>query len=756
MSANIIRDSIDQHVHTGLWTDWSNGPVLGRTLTMSRSNGNLLIAFTASFVAFVATCFWRILCLAIHRCCSSQDPRNALHGQRQVILRNSSSAESGLISLVRLSWAWRHLGPRRLLHLLFLSCLAATIAAAFTVAGGFSSVISSAVEDVVLIDSSNCGFIGAPTNASLIGPSLMFISEQLNSAANYAQQCYSSNSSGVLGCSRFVRDKIPKLTMTNTSCPFENGLCRSNDSNIMLDTGPINTNDVLGLNAPEGERSSYRSVLSCAPIVTDGYATQRNTSNGNFVQYNYGQLRMGSLENQTMVNYTLETNDLESQYSRSRDPNSWSGFNHRLRCQSSATINGQPSFNNNHHGWIPLPGLQRPDGDVTLAFLSGDGIVYNQPTEDIWYRASVPGVSKATKGAYGQAQSYMPDEAASPLGCVEQYQICNLALPNNSGCGPLASFYDAMAGAAPFFNFTSQEWLHYWETGTIPPENRAAARLTWIFMMWTFEPVTLNNIITKMGASSLISQSQLYGGTQYGLPSNQWQSDVAHCDAALDDFRFLPDGSIQEEFCNSQKIRSSSYTSFSAFGLCFTYVTGGLIILISVIIEPILSLFYKKYGYQRYRQLEWTTNQQLQLHRLVHEPLGHGTWSRGTEFVPITEKDEFLGELDVSTDHPVIAKPSSKTEYQAGSGDNTLSGDPALNGEEDAQSDEQTIIDGRTGRQTPDGEVAPREDGLPRDTTTRIDERVSAPQSADRLSYHDDYSRADAPGTISTSSFSQV
>lgn len=58
---------VDTHVHLGLWTDWSRGAVFGRTLTMTRGNANLLIAFTASFVAIVATRFWRILCLAIHR-----------------------------------------------------------------------------------------------------------------------------------------------------------------------------------------------------------------------------------------------------------------------------------------------------------------------------------------------------------------------------------------------------------------------------------------------------------------------------------------------------------------------------------------------------------------------------------------------------------------------------------------------------------------------------------------------------------------
>jgi hypothetical protein len=57
---------IESRVHLGIWTDWSRGAILGRTVTMSHADANLLIAFTVSFIVFVAIRFWRIIYIFIH------------------------------------------------------------------------------------------------------------------------------------------------------------------------------------------------------------------------------------------------------------------------------------------------------------------------------------------------------------------------------------------------------------------------------------------------------------------------------------------------------------------------------------------------------------------------------------------------------------------------------------------------------------------------------------------------------------------
>jgi hypothetical protein len=62
-----------------------------------------------------------------------------------------------------------------------------------------------------------------------------------------------------------------------------------------------------------------------------------------------------------------------------------------------------------------------------------------------------------------------------------------------------------------------------------------------------------------------------------------------------------------------------------------------------------------------YKQLEWSTNETLQQHRLAHEEFGwgNGTWKNCTDYVPVTAKGEVLGPLDVRDyDHPVLCSPT--------------------------------------------------------------------------------------------------
>lgn len=106
-----------------------------------------------------------------------------------------------------------------------------------------------------------------------------------------------------------------------------------------------------------------------------------------------------------------------------------------------------------------------------------------------------------------------------------------------------------------------------------------------------------------------------------------------------------------------KKIRSDATTSFSVLGLIIVLCLGGLIILISFTIEPLTGWIEQGFGNDNYKQLEWATNEILQLQRLAHEELGCGTWF-GKNF-PITVVGEKLAVLDISDpDHPMLVKPA--------------------------------------------------------------------------------------------------
>lgn len=97
-----------------------------------------------------------------------------------------------------------------------------------------------------------------------------------------------------------------------------------------------------------------------------------------------------------------------------------------------------------------------------------------------------------------------------------------------------------------------------------------------------------------------------------------------------------------------QKILSTEYVSFSLFGLCFTYVTGTLIIIVSYILEPIYACIYRRNKYGEYTYLEWTTTETLQLQRTSYQGIGSGTWLGQTEAIPRTATGEKLANLPLS------------------------------------------------------------------------------------------------------------
>lgn len=117
-----------------------------------------------------------------------------------------------------------------------------------------------------------------------------------------------------------------------------------------------------------------------------------------------------------------------------------------------STIGG--TLVNQTTSFVPDDALKATDGDVTLIFLSGNGVWFAQKSNDAWYRATHREGTLSAQFTSGFGDAYYPTEAASPLGCVEQYQWCNSKYGVPGGCGPLAGWGDATAGAFPYFNAT--------------------------------------------------------------------------------------------------------------------------------------------------------------------------------------------------------------------------------------------------------------------------------------------------------------
>lgn len=330
----------DGHVYLGVWTNWSRGSaIMGATLTTTQSNGNALIAFTAVFIPFVASRLWKMLCFAIHTCRSRRGGQDAIYHQRQVVLRNSSSPDSGLFSLLQLLWAWRRSSAKTLVHVLPLLILALLFIVAFTLAGGYSSRITSVAGNEVLLKGDGCARVNRfepPSSgiASHVAVNAWFAAKW-EDAANYAQQCYAGQGGTMFDCNRFAVSHLPTETADgNYKCPFDSDVCLLNAANLRLDTGYIDSNDHLGLNAPANQRILTRRVLTCAPLKTEGYTYMHTSDNQTFVRYNYGSgYNVGSL-----VNYTHSVPDLKTQHTQKESGASLGGFNYRMRYAKVSLI----------------------------------------------------------------------------------------------------------------------------------------------------------------------------------------------------------------------------------------------------------------------------------------------------------------------------------------------------------------------------------------------------------------------------------
>lgn len=225
-------------------------------------------------------------------------------------MRNSSTPEDGIRLLAYLLWAGRK--SKGCLRPLSTAAVAAVCLLSFTIAGGFSSYISTAIGDEVLIKSSNCGRMDAGPGI-FETPSVVnsYISERLSNAANYAQQCYStSGGGGLLNCGRFITKQIVSSIDRNAPCPFHDELCLDASSNLRIDSGYLSSHDHFGLNAPPDQRVLWRNVYHCAPLVTAGYTSLKNTSFGEAILYHYGNITISEV-----FDYVYAARSLDDQYS---------------------------------------------------------------------------------------------------------------------------------------------------------------------------------------------------------------------------------------------------------------------------------------------------------------------------------------------------------------------------------------------------------------------------------------------------------
>lgn len=225
-------------------------------------------------------------------------------------------------TLAQLLWAWQNVAKHCFVRVLPTLLTAVFCLSAFTIASGFSSTISTGISDEVLLSGAKCGVIPSrQVDLDSIRILRPWYSQVINSAANYATQCYSPgsarnfDSAGVFDCQYFVKDHLLSTVDNQAGFPFhDSSICRSNNSNIRLDTGYLSLMNDLGMNSSPDADILFRAVFHCAPLETQGYKGPVYGLLDNLTSYSYGSYFNGS-------NHTYMAETLDSQYNeQNRNP----------------------------------------------------------------------------------------------------------------------------------------------------------------------------------------------------------------------------------------------------------------------------------------------------------------------------------------------------------------------------------------------------------------------------------------------------
>lgn len=306
-------------IYTGFWINWSYGRIYGSTITLTAGNSAFLVAFVALWVRFVGGQLWTVLTFLVSIARSTTDPQDALYHQQQAILRNTSQPSNVMWAMLKLSWFWKGTARRansRTFAFVF-ACLA--YIAAFAIAGIFSSRLSSADSEVLLLPGSRCGMLSVEslqdwrqstneTHESYQDWSIKGSMRDSNyiqlihQSHVYVSQCYNSTLNDPnQPCLPYGRSRITWNTTRNVACPYDDEMCIANAINF--DTGFLRSDTHFGINTKKNH-VEYRKVMTCAPITTKGYvagyfnASEMNETAGlgdtaytdeTFLTYSYGQ-----------------------------------------------------------------------------------------------------------------------------------------------------------------------------------------------------------------------------------------------------------------------------------------------------------------------------------------------------------------------------------------------------------------------------------------------------------------------------------
>ncbi|KAK3350288.1 hypothetical protein B0T25DRAFT_505733 [Lasiosphaeria hispida] len=617
----------DNDIYTGLWTNRTQGRILGAALTVRYETGAIVTALLAIFVQLTASYLWQLIDACLHHVRGRRGDYScdAAHRQHQVILKNVSSPGSVALRTLSLVWCWRSKnGSRRsyvLLPYVLIAILAAVCAASGIIFGIFSSFVVASSDIEVLLRSENCGVFTVPEVIQFQDPLWVahnkFWMEGLVAGTMYARQCYNTSSSSASACNIFTAPTVEWTTDYLAPCPFDRKMCLG--PAMAMDTDLVDSNDVLGLNFPAADRVGVRKITTCSPIRQDGYVTMMNASDKDA----FGGIGLSSLAGDQAAVYWYGPVDSFATFSSTWAVDTYANNVTRRYQLNALKYWGRKSEGNEFN---PIPELNRSDGDGVLFFFQSGVVPSAEPIEDPMFSAH-----KRERPFWDTSNTtyfYFADDLATVQGCLEQYQVC---IPPWGG--PRTCIDPTGIGSV---EADAQKGLDLNKIQNATLRALVAEIQTWRNDM---------SLASNRPSLDLKAEETVALTVQYGLPSNQWQVEVQDwfatvwsalaqrlvlrvvgpADRASQAYIVPPQTPEDLAVCQAQRVRiGQGFSNISLFGLLFVLCLGSVIIATSILLEPIVAILLARLSTTSAEaHKRWLLEDVLHLQRLAYKGQQH-------------------------------------------------------------------------------------------------------------------------------------
>ncbi|KAF2645509.1 hypothetical protein P280DRAFT_531672 [Massarina eburnea CBS 473.64] len=629
-------------VKRGHWINWSDGPVLGRTITTDSNTGNIIIVLLTVLITAAAAQLWSLWTFIYHQLRATGVPSDGLFWQQQVLLRTFPTPTSLIADSFKLWWTWRRISQRVLLRSLLPVLMALLFAVGSVASSIFSTYVISTTRMEILVQSPHCGraSVTGKNGASALQYNFGSI------LSSYARDCYSDKDYVLSRCQNtFIKPNV-SFSIETTDCPWDTSMCPiQNGLPITLDSGLLGESQ-FGFNVEQSNRVHFRKKTVCNVLPYKNYLT---VSNG--TKFKVGMARATLLDERFWLYYF---GYMKKEGSQELSPIRFFASQLSSNITNSYATNGITMYATDRYPtlesgiMVPIEEMNRTDADVSVNVIWLNSVRYMAPNSDPLFSANSEfNITVIT--AKEPYMTYASDNVMGAIGCTEQDFCTSLSgLPGKST------------------NFT--------------PEASETQALILQLIRDAAEAVSIS-----YGASSalpLVASDSLYQGISDQLLDGQWKKEVVAWeslawtgiqiwlsnyavglfvhDPELENSTIAPSTNAEKGLCGAMKMKKAGgFANINVFGLSFIITFTVTISILEVSILRFL-IFLSKFRRALSPRIEhWINDGVFQLQRRVFYFNGQGSWTRMEKEIPATKAAELLTALPIVEPRSSLSRMST-------------------------------------------------------------------------------------------------